>query len=163
MHDAEKIELKPIGYVKKEAVDKETRGPNALSKLVLRKDLAEALEGINEFSHIFVIFWMHNIERMEMKAHPRGRRDAPLLGIFATRTPHRPNPIGLTLVKILKVDRNVITVHGLDAFNGTPILDLKPFDHWDTTQDIRVPKWWMKLEREKSQKSTCARPQERTT
>ncbi|UCH03314.1 MAG: tRNA (N6-threonylcarbamoyladenosine(37)-N6)-methyltransferase TrmO [Candidatus Bathyarchaeota archaeon] len=146
------MELKPIGYVKKGTEDKDPSEPNTLSKLILRKDLAEALDGLNEFSHLFVLFWMHKIERTLMKAHPRGRSDMPLLGIFATRTPYRPNPIGLTLVKILKVDRNVITVQGLDAFHGTPILDLKPFDPWDMTQDIRVPKWWMKLEKEKTTK-----------
>ncbi len=78
--------------------------------------------------------------------------DMPLLGIFATRTPHRPNPIGLTLVELLRVEDNVVTVRGLDAFNGTPVLDIKPFDYWDMVEDVRVPEWWMRLEKEKSEK-----------
>jgi tRNA-Thr(GGU) m(6)t(6)A37 methyltransferase TsaA len=117
--------------------------------------LAEALDGIEDFSHLFVIFWMHEIpkeERRAMKVHPRGRMDMPLLGIFATRTPHRPNPIGLTLVELLRVEGNVVTVRGLDAFDGTPVLDIKPFDYWEMVEDARVPEWWMRLKKEKSEK-----------
>jgi len=151
----EKIELKPIGFVKTKAVGKEVRDRSNVSKIILRQDLAEALDGIEDFSHLLIIFWMHEIpkeERRTMKVHPRGRRDLPLLGIFATRTPHRPNPIGLTLVELLKVEGNVVTVRGLDAFDGTPILDIKPFDYWDMVEDARAPEWWMRLEKERSEK-----------
>ena len=72
-----------------------------------------------------------------MKVHPRGKIDAPLLGIFATRTPHRPNPVGLTLVELMKVERNVLTVRGLDAFDGTPIIDIKPYDYWDIAENAK--------------------------
>jgi len=95
---------------------------------------------------------MSDEDRRIMKVRPRGRSDMPLLGIFATRTPHRPNPIGLTRVKLLKVEGNVVTVQGLDAFDGTPVLDIKPFDSWDTTEDFKVPEWWMKLDKERSKK-----------
>jgi len=151
----ENIELKPIGFVETKAVGKEVRDRSNVSEIVLREDLAEALDGIEDFSHLFVIFWMHEIsneERRTMKVHSRGRRDMPLLGVFATRTPHRPNPIGLTLVKLLKVEGNVVTVRGLDAFDGTPVLDIKPFDYWDMAEDVRVPEWWMRLEKERSEK-----------
>lgn len=151
----EKIELKPIGFVKTKAVGKEVRDRSNVSKIILRQDLAEALDGIEDFSHLFVIFWVHEIpkeERRKMKVHPRGRVDMPLLGIFATRTPHRPNPIGLTLVELLRVEGNVVTVRGLDAFDGTPVLDVKPFDYWDMVEDAGLPEWWMKLEKEKSEK-----------
>ena len=147
-----KIKLKPVGFIKTKAVGKEVRDKSLISKIVFREDLTEALEGIQEFSHIFVLFWMHKIAKKEkeiIKVHPRGRKDMPLLGIFATRTPYRPNPIGLTLVKLLAVEGNVITVQGLDAFDGTPVLDIKPFDHWDTTEDVRVPEWWLRLEKER--------------
>ncbi len=152
MSAAEKIELKPIGFVKTKAVGNEVRDKGNVSEIVFRKDLAEALDGIEDFSHLFVIFWMHEVseeERRTMKVRPRGRRDMPLLGAFATRTPHRPNPIGLTLVELLEVEGNVVTVRGLDAFDGTPVLDIKPFDYWDVAEDARVPEWWMKLEKEK--------------
>ncbi|UCE96593.1 MAG: SAM-dependent methyltransferase, partial [Candidatus Bathyarchaeota archaeon] len=75
------------------------------------------------------------------KIHPRGRKDFPLMGIFATRTPNRPNPIGLTLVELLKRDVNVVWVRGLDAFDGSPVLDIKPFDNWDTAANFKVPEW----------------------
>jgi tRNA (Thr-GGU) A37 N-methylase len=73
----------------------------------------------------------------------------PLLGVFATRTKLRPNPIGLTLVELMKVEDNVLTVRGLDAFDETPVLDLKPFDFWDIAKHAKVPRWWTKLEKEK--------------
>lgn len=155
MSAAEKIELKPIGFVKTKAVGKEVRDKGNVSEIVFREDLVEALDGIEDFSHLFVIFWMHEIseeERRTMKVRPRGRRDMPLLGAFATRTPHRPNPIGLTLVELLEVEGNVVTVRGLDAFDGTPVLDVKPFDYWDVAEYARVPEWWMKLEKEKQGK-----------
>jgi tRNA-Thr(GGU) m(6)t(6)A37 methyltransferase TsaA len=85
-----------------------------------------------------------------MKVHPRGRRDLPLLGVFATRTNLRPNPIGLTLVELVKVEGNILKVRGLDAYDGTPVLDVKPFDFWDMAKDAKVPAWWLKLEEEKT-------------
>jgi tRNA-Thr(GGU) m(6)t(6)A37 methyltransferase TsaA len=147
-----KIEVKPIGFVKTEAVGKEVRDKSLVSQIVFREELTEALEGIRGFSHVFVLFWLHKIgekEKKTMKVHPRGRKGMPLLGVFATRTPHRPNPIGLTRVKLLGVEGNVVTVQGLDAFDGTPVLDIKPFDYWDTTEEATVPDWWLKLEKER--------------
>ena len=155
MSSSSKINLEPIGFVKTEAVGKEVRDKNVISQLIFREELTEALEGVEEFSHLFVLFWLHEMsdeDRRVMKVRPRGRRDMPLLGIFATRTPHRPNPIGITRVKLLKVEGNVVTVQGLDAFDGTPVLDIKPFDSWDTTEDFKVPEWWMKLEKERTNK-----------
>jgi tRNA-Thr(GGU) m(6)t(6)A37 methyltransferase TsaA len=61
-----------------------------------------------------------------MKLHPKGNPDNPLVGVFASRSPNRPNPIGVTRVKLLKVNGNILTVKGLDAFNGTPVIDIKP-------------------------------------
>jgi tRNA-Thr(GGU) m(6)t(6)A37 methyltransferase TsaA len=150
-----KINLDPVGFVQTEATGKEVRDKTVISQIVFREELTEALEGVEEFSHLFVLFWLHEMsdeDRRIMKVHPRGRSDMPLLGIFATRTPHRPNPIGLTRVKLLSVKGNIITVQGLDAFNGTPVLDIKPFDSWDTTEDFKVPDWWKKLEKERKNK-----------
>jgi tRNA-Thr(GGU) m(6)t(6)A37 methyltransferase TsaA len=104
---------------------------------------------------LFVLFWLHKIsaeQRKILKVHPRGRKDMPLLGIFAVRTMLRPNPVGLTLVELVKVEGNVLTVRGLDAFNGTPVLDIKPFDSWDNAENAEVPEWWTKLKKEKEQK-----------
>ena len=123
------IRLKPIGFVKTEASREEVKDRRTVSEIVLREDLLEALDGIEDFSHLFIIFWMHEVtydERRTMKVHPRGRADVPLLGVFATRTAHRPNPIGLTLVELLEVKGNVLKVKGLDAFDSAPVLDIKP-------------------------------------
>jgi tRNA-Thr(GGU) m(6)t(6)A37 methyltransferase TsaA len=146
--------LKPIGVVNTKAVGKEVRDKNRVSKIVLKKDLVEALDGIEDFSHIFVIFWLHKIssrERKILRVHPRGRQDMPLLGVFATRSPHRQNPFGLTLVELVRVEGNELWVRGLDAFDGTPVLDIKPFDYWDTSKKIRIPAWWQKLKKEKAE------------
>jgi tRNA-Thr(GGU) m(6)t(6)A37 methyltransferase TsaA len=148
----EKILLNPIGYVKTQAVGEEVKDKSRISQIILRDELVEALDGVDGFSHLFVLFWLHEVsnqQRMTLKVHPRGRMDMPLLGVFATRTNLRPNPIGLTLVELLKVEGNTLTVRGLDAFDGTPILDIKPFDSWDNAKNARVPDWWIKLNEKK--------------
>jgi len=140
--------LAPIGYVKTKAVGDEVKNKSLVSQLVISENLAEALEGVEDFSHLFVLFWLNQTseeKRTVLKVHPRGRMDMPLVGVFAARTMCRPNPIGLTLVELLKVDGNILTVRGLDAFDGTPVLDIKPFDSWDAPENARVPDWWIKL------------------
>jgi tRNA-Thr(GGU) m(6)t(6)A37 methyltransferase TsaA len=149
----EKVVLNPIGYVTTEAVGDEVKDKSRVSQIILHDELISALDGITSYSHVFVIFWMSQIpedKRMILKVHPRGRMDMPLLGAFATRTNLRPNPIGLTLVELLKVEGHTLTVRGLDAFDGTPILDIKPYDSWDNAEKARVPEWWIILNEEKS-------------
>jgi len=149
----EKIVLNPVGYVKTESVGAEVKDKSRVSQIIINEKLVSALDGITGFSHMFVIFLMSQIpedKRMILKVHPRGRMDMPLLGAFATRTNLRPNPIGLTLVELMKFEGNILTVRGLDAFDGSPILDLKPFDFWDIAEKPRVPEWWNKLDKEKS-------------
>ncbi len=148
----EKAVLNPIGFVKTDAVGDEVKDKSRISQIIINDNLAQALEGIDGFSHVFVIFWMSQIpvdKRMILKVHPRGRMDMPLLGVFATRTNLRPNPIGLTLVELLKVEGTTLTVRGLDAFDDTPILDIKPFDSWDNAEKARVPEWWINLNKGK--------------
>ncbi len=131
MSSQAEIVLKPIGVVRTVAVGDEVKDKTRISQIVIHSELAEALEGVDGFSHLIVLFWLHKIldeQRKTLKVHPRGRKDLPLLGIFATRSMLRPNPVGLTLVELVKVEGNVLTVRGLDAFDGTPVLDIKPFD-----------------------------------
>jgi tRNA-Thr(GGU) m(6)t(6)A37 methyltransferase TsaA len=153
MSSQQEIVLEPIGFVKTTAIGNEVRDKTRTSQLVLRKELSSALEGVEDFSHLFVLFWLHKTspeQRKTLNVHPRGRKDMPLLGVFATRTMLRPNPVGLTLVELVKVEGNVLTVRGLDAFNGTPIIDIKPFDSWDNAENAKVPAWWTKMQKEQS-------------
>jgi tRNA-Thr(GGU) m(6)t(6)A37 methyltransferase TsaA len=148
----EKIILNPIGHVKTTAVGNEVKNKMALSQIVLREDLSEGLSGIADFSHLFVLFHLNEVtldQQKTLKVHPRGRQDMPLTGVFATRTNLRPNAIGLTLVELMSVEGNVLTVRGLDAYDGTPVLDIKPYDPWDMAENAKVPDWWKKLNLEK--------------
>lgn len=152
----EDINIKVIGYVERKVQDVSVKNKSNIADLVLKEELTAGLQGIEDFSHIFVLFWMNNIsntDRHIMKVHPRGRKDVPLLGIFATRTQFRPNPLGLTLVELVKVYDNRLTVRGLDAFDRTPIIDIKPVDSWDIVADMKLPAWWLRLENERLKKS----------
>jgi tRNA-Thr(GGU) m(6)t(6)A37 methyltransferase TsaA len=151
----EKIILNPIGYVKTTAEGDEVKNKSFLSQIILRDDLVEALTGISDYSHLFVLFYLNQVteeQRKTLRVHPRGRQDMPLVGVFVARTMLRPNPIGLTLVELVKVEGNVLTIRGLDAYNGTPVLDIKTYDFWDMAENAKVPDWWKKLNAEKTQK-----------
>ena len=81
-----------------------------------------------------------------MRRRPQGRADMPEVGLFAQRARHRPNPIGVTAVKLLRRDRNRLFVEGLDAINGTPVLDVKPYvPAYDTVEAARIPDWATRL------------------
>jgi tRNA-Thr(GGU) m(6)t(6)A37 methyltransferase TsaA len=153
MKDYESISLTPIGFVHTSTRPEQVKKRQHISEIVLRTDLTDALYGLHEFSHIFVIYWLHEISAQQqqiLKVHPRGRRELPLIGVFATRTPLRPNPLGLTITELMGIEGNIIRVRGLDAYNGTPVLDLKPVDHWDTDLELRVPNWWAQLEHDRT-------------
>jgi len=144
------IKLKPIGVVHNEI--KQTGYHDCkeiVSKIEVDAKWAELLDGIEEFSHIIVLFWMHRVSpnsEPPAKVHPKGRADLPLVGLFATRAPHRPNSIGLTIVKLLKRNGNVLTVQGMDAIDGTPIIDIKSYMITNIARkDIRMPEWVAKL------------------
>jgi tRNA-Thr(GGU) m(6)t(6)A37 methyltransferase TsaA len=149
--------LRPIGIVQTDVIGDAVRNKDSISQIILEHDLTSALEGLKDFSHLFILYWLHEIPRKRdqiLKTHPRGRKDMPLLGIFATRTPRRPNPIGLTLVEILNISSNILTVRGLDAFDGTPVIDIKPYDKWDVPENARMPDWWRRLENERRAQKT---------
>jgi tRNA-Thr(GGU) m(6)t(6)A37 methyltransferase TsaA len=116
-----------------------------VAKIVVREELARALEGIEDWSHLIVLFWMDQLagEPYSLTTHPRHRADLPEVGIFAARGRKRPNPIGLAVVELLQRDGNVLTVKSLDAYDGSPVLDIKPYDHYDVVSNLRVPAWWM--------------------
>jgi tRNA-Thr(GGU) m(6)t(6)A37 methyltransferase TsaA len=77
---------------------------------------------------VIILCWMHGADRNRLKVHPRDQEDRPERGVFSTRSPHRPNPISLHTVSLLSVQGNVLRVRGMDAIDGTPVLDIKPHD-----------------------------------
>ena len=142
--------LRSIGHVETDASHEALRHRLAVSWIVIDRKFAGGLKGLEGFSHFYVLFLLHEAPQWSGKltVHPRGRTDFKKAGLFATRSPHRPNPIGLTLVKLLSKRGRILTVKGLDAYDGTPVLDLKPYDRHDSAPRARVPLWWKKLERE---------------
>jgi tRNA-Thr(GGU) m(6)t(6)A37 methyltransferase TsaA len=154
------IYIRPIGYVKNDF----KKGPindyeNTISEIVLDPDLEEGLYKLDENSHITVVFWMNKIkegERNILKMHPKGREDLPLVGVFATRSPRRPNPMGISSIRLLEIRDNVLRVKGLDALNGTPVLDIKPFSKkHDHAEDAKTP-WWIERFSKKKLDERCS-------
>ena len=138
--------LKPIGTVQSPIIEQVDEGwGEVVSEIMLQPDFASGLAGLAEFSHAVIIFLMHqaNFEiARDLKRRPRGRKDMPEVGIFAQRAKHRPNPIGTTAVEILETNGSVLRVKGLDAIDGTPVLDIKPYvPAFDSVENARVPRW----------------------
>jgi tRNA-Thr(GGU) m(6)t(6)A37 methyltransferase TsaA len=96
------------------------------SKIVLSTELAPGLEGLEHQTTVLVVFHFHRSDGYELHQHPRGDTSRPRRGVFALRSPRRPNPIGITEVELLEIRGNTLRVRGLDAVDGTPVLDLKP-------------------------------------
>lgn len=123
-----------------------------VSELVLNGDLTGMLDGIEEFSHLLVLYWPHLVppERLvPVKVHPMGRKDFPLVGLFATCSPIRPNSILVTAVRLLERKENVLKVEGLDAVDGSPVIDIKPYVPSYYAKDaVRESDWMMQIHRE---------------
>lgn len=111
----------------------------------VRPEYASLLDGIEAFSHIVILFWPHKLgeeQRRKEKVHPRGLKDLPRQGIFATRSPARPNPVLVSTVELVKRQGPVLHVRGLEAFNDTPVIDIKPVvKPEDDLEAFRVPEW----------------------
>ena len=96
------------------------------SRIVLDPSLAEGLRGLEPGQQIMVVFYFHRSHVFDLLQHPQGDKSRPRRGVFALRSPRRPNPIGVTVVDLVAMEGNMLQVRGLDAINGTPVLDLKP-------------------------------------
>ncbi len=134
---AQALQMQPIGQVKKQGEQ---------TFLEIKPELATALKGLEDFSHLWVFYWFHENDRPEARAtlqvHPRRDPANPLTGVFACRAPERPNLIGLCACKILKIKGNIVEVAGLDARDGTPIVDLKPYiPTGDAIPEATTPAW----------------------
>jgi tRNA-Thr(GGU) m(6)t(6)A37 methyltransferase TsaA len=96
------------------------------SRIIIDPSLAEGLQGLEPGRRMMVVFCFHRSQGFDLLQHPQGNRSRPRRGVFALRSPRRPNPIGVTVVDLVAVKGNTLRVRGLDAINGTPVLDLKP-------------------------------------
>ena len=127
----------PVGWIHK-------RGSE--TAIDIEPKFQDALLGLDEFSHVWVLWWFDRNDTPEMRSilqvHPRRDLDNPLTGVFATRSPVRPNLIALTLCRIISISDNIVQIESIDAFEGTPVLDLKPYiPGYDSASGATVPDW----------------------
>jgi tRNA-Thr(GGU) m(6)t(6)A37 methyltransferase TsaA len=153
------IEIFPIGHVRTKLKVEEIRGNrrNVLSEIEISKEFEDGLLGIEDYSHLIVLFWMDRTpqeERKKMVIHPWNDPKIPNVGVFAIRKRSRPNPIGLAVVELLEKKGNVLKVKGLDAIDGTPVIDIKSYDTSDRKEDIRVPEWWTSMRARRSKEAS---------
>jgi len=149
--------IKSIGVVHTKATPEEIRNrtPGIESILEIFPEFEEGLIGLEEFSHIFVLGYFHQLRPEQvgpLRVKPRGLlrlglklEDLPPVGVFALDSPTRPNPIGLSLVPLIRRESNKLTVLGLDYFDNTPVLDLKPYQSSYHVENYKIAEWHTKL------------------
>lgn len=138
------IQLDPIGTVNCDVPDDQIgrRRRTLESTIVIEDRFRDALLGIEQYSHLIILFWMHRISgSASLQVHPRGDSALPMTGVLASRGRGHPNPVGLAVVDLIAVDGCRLRVRRLDAYHGTPVIDIKPYDHYDVYTDITVPSW----------------------
>jgi tRNA-Thr(GGU) m(6)t(6)A37 methyltransferase TsaA len=144
------FEIEPIGVVRSprvEATDDDWGDVTSTIALDAERFGPEALAGLDGFSHVDVVFVFHRVEKVQSGARrPRGNPDWPEVGIFAQRAKARPNRIGVTTCELLGIDGLNVHVRGLDAINGTPVVDLKPYMvEFGPRSPVRQPSWSQEL------------------
>lgn len=150
------IVLKPIGVVHTDASDNQIKEENREVEAIVEifPEFEEALEGLDGYSHLFIISYLHKLRPDQigfLKVKPkRARRgfkleELPTLGVFALDSPTRPNPIGLTLVRLLKRDHRNLSVTGIDLFDGTPVIDIKAYQPDYDAKKYSMPEWYLKI------------------
>jgi len=136
------FQIFPVGFIRK-------KGDTVL--IEIDEKYNEALLGIEQFSHINVLYWFHENDnpgsRNTLQVNPCRNKKNPLTGVFATHSPHRPNLIAMSLCKILSIDKTTIKIDKIDAFDGSPVIDIKCFFPTRLSiPDVRVPDWERKQE-----------------
>ena len=123
-----------------------------ISEIVIDKSLVDILDGVEEYSHLIVLYWAHKVpekSRSLTKVHPMGRKDIPSMGIFSTCSPARPNPVLTTVVRLCGRRENVLEVVGMDAVDGSPVVDIKPYvKSFYPQEGVKIPKWMEQLQNE---------------
>jgi tRNA-Thr(GGU) m(6)t(6)A37 methyltransferase TsaA len=172
----DEMTIKPVGYVKSKlkapslrakgedielekglqhaALEAETIR-SLVSEIVICPEYDGILDGLEDFSHALVLYWPHLLPpqgRSLTKVHPIGQKEFPLVGIFSTCSPARPNPILVTTVRIIEKIGNVLKVKGLEAVDGSPIIDIKPYtETYCSAEDVRVSSWMNQIQHAMSQ------------
>lgn len=144
------ITFEPIGIVRNEypTGQKPLTWQGTSARIEIDPCWTAALDGLDEFSHISVLCYLHMMhgEQPVLQIHPQGNPDMPKVGLFATRTPLRPNPISLTVVRLAERQDNVLHVQNLDMYDGTPVLDIKPYlMRGDYQPEATGPEWIHRL------------------
>ena len=152
-----KIKLRPIGVVRTNASDDDVRlhRTESESRIEILPEFQDAIDGLQGFSHIFVLSYFNRLRPDQigaLKVRPRRLlakgfklEELPLVGVFAIDSPTRPNPIGLSLVKLVRIDGRELIVHGLDCFDGTPVLDIKPYREDYRAESYTLAEWYRQL------------------
>jgi len=142
------ITMRPIGFAKNSERKHFGGWADIVTDVVINDEYKDALFGLEEYSHLIVVYWMHDVKTCDIRHVPQGKvGEVPEVGIFACRCPARPNPIGISTVKLVGVKDGVVTVKGLDVIADTPILDIKPYTpQYDAAPDATVPEWVGKLD-----------------
>jgi tRNA-Thr(GGU) m(6)t(6)A37 methyltransferase TsaA len=145
-----KIEFTTIGAVNNTIRNKkDTNWGNDESQIIIDEEYEDGLNGLSEFSHIIVVYFLDKAKfnrEQHLVRRPQNREDMPMVGILSQRAKDRPNPIGITSCELITVNKNIISVKGLDAIDGTPILDIKPYyPMYDCKNNAVVPEWVKRL------------------
>ena len=144
----EEIKFKPIGFARND--EKEPRFgsfSDKITEVVVDEKFTDALTGIEDYSHVIIVYWMDKVKGHVITHRPQGNPEVPIIGIFSCRCPSRPNPIAMTTVKLVGHEGNIIKVKGLDILDGTPIIDIKPYwPVYDYIEDGIIPDWVNKLD-----------------
>ena len=139
--------VRPIAYIRNERSEAlDDNWDDVVSTVELATDVpSEALNGLDEFSHVEIVFfadWAEDVPPAPWHRHPRGNENWPDVGVFAQRNKDRPNRILLTTVEIEEIGPRFVRVRGLDGIDGTPVLDIKPVFHWSVPRsEVRAPQW----------------------
>ena len=140
------IEMEPIGVIRSPVTEMSLGNWGSVeSEIHLNEAYTDGLRGLEGFSHVMVVFYLDRARfslEKHLLRHPRGRKHLPKVGVFAQRTKYRPNPIGVSSVELVRIKGNVLTVKSLDALDGTPVLDLKPYmPVFDKIDNAELPDW----------------------
>ena len=135
----------------------------SVAEIIIDPRHAGTLDGIEDFSHLLVLYWAHRVDstgRKLTKVHPMGREDLPLVGVFATCSPARPNPVLVVAVQLVERDGLILRVKGLDAVDGSPVVDIKPYlPFYYSVADAKLSAWMQQITQEMEERGLWERSQ----